>query len=896
MTERIPGATYRLQFNCDFTFANAREIVSYLHEVGITDCYASPLFKAPPQSTHGYDVCDFGQLNPNLGSAADFEAFCSGLRDSGMGLILDIVPNHMSTDLSNGWWFDVLENGPASKYATWFDIEWQRFGDGKVVLPILEDELDKVLASGKLRLAIEGTKFFVAYYDRRFPCSPESQKKLSMQLDQHDPISVLRNVNGSPGQFSTFKPFLDFLDQQHYRLAYWRTTRTNYRRFFDVNELVSLRMELPEVFEAGHQLVSTLVQQGKVTGLRIDHPDGLWNPKQYLQRLRQKFGDIYVVVEKILSDDETIPHDWPANGTTGYDFLIRLNEIFVDPRNEEVFDRLYHHSCGHDFNFEEMVYEAKKRILQSSFPSELNALTERLDQMAGRNQSDEQYDTGKLREALIETLASFPVYRTYITEKTTALTSAERAQVEQAIHAVGARYSHHTHGAAAASGDENFRFINDLLLLRAPERLDDSSKRERREFVMKFQQLTGPLTAKALEDTTFYNFNRLISLNEVGGDPKSFGNSIAAFHEHNLRKAADWPHSLLATATHDTKRGEDVRARINVLSEIPDEWQCAIDRWKKLNAVHKSIVDGQPAPDANDEYLFYQTLIGAWPTLISSPAQMACFRKRLLQYTLKAIKESKTHTSWVQPNAEYETATMKFVEKALQDSSINSFIQDFQSFQTRVAFFGCLNSLSQVLLKMTAPGVPDFYQGTELWDFNLVDPDNRRPVDYELRQRLFRVLKAQFAEKPTPDLLADLLTDDKIGRSKLYLIWRMLNFRNSQRALFDRGAYQPLTAIGSKAEHVCSFVRVHGNDIAIIVAPRLFLGLTKSECRLPLGAAIWGDTHLLIPGNYAYREFRNVLTNEKVSATMAGSDGVLSLSQILAQFPIALLETCAETR
>jgi (1->4)-alpha-D-glucan 1-alpha-D-glucosylmutase len=902
VNKRIPGATYRLQFNRDFTFAQAREVVGYLHDLGITDCYASPLFKAAPQSNHGYDVCNFNRLNPNLGTSEDFERFVARLRELDMGLLLDMVPNHMSTDLSNRWWFDVLENGSASKYANWFDIDWQRFEGGKVLLPVLENALESVLVAGKLRVLSEAGKFFIAYYDRRFPVSPTSSACISKQIAGEKARASLKDLNGIPGQPASFARLRDLLEHQHYRLVHWRTgsQQINYRRFFDVSELISLRMELPEVFEATHNLVGSLVKGQKITGLRIDHPDGLWDPKEYLNRLQEKVGAIYVVVEKILIDDEPLPEDWPADGTTGYDFLHRVNGIFVNQENKAVFDCLYSAFIGSHCDFREMVYSAKKRILEKSFPSELNALSLRLEEIANSIQPGSSYDQGELREILVEVLACFPVYRTYVTEDTDELSAVEEEQIGQAIHDVRAKLSTHARRSVAApagaphpleeAGLGPLCLIHDLLHLRTPKHLDDSAKHQCRQFVMRFQQLSGPLTAKGLEDTTFYNFNRLISLNEVGGNPGSFGNSIDSFHQHNLQKAARWPHSLLATATHDTKRGEDVRARINVLSEIPDEWEAALRRWQKLNADKKTVVNGEAAPHPNDEYLFYQTLIGAWPEHPTAD-QWVLFRQRIVACMLKSIKEAKARTSWTHPNAAYEDATSKFIEETLPDSAANAFVADFDAFQRKAGFFGRLNSLSQTLLKMTAPGVPDFYQGTELWGFSLVDPDNRRPVDYEVRRQILAEFKAQAAQDPTSrrQFLEEFSHGDQLGRSKLYLIWRILEFRSRHRALFESGSYVPLTAVGAKKQHLCTFARVWQDDVVIVVAPRLVVSLVKSQTRRPLGAEVWADTNIRLPDDVAKRQFTNILTGEVLNLPDGGGDKGLSVGQILSHFPVALL-------
>ena len=873
MIRRIPGATYRLQLNRDFPFAMAREAASYLHELGITDCYLSPIFKAGPQSTHGYDICEFNQINPNVGGAEGFEQFAQHLRGLGMSLLLDFVPNHMSTDTSNSWWLDVLEKGPASKHALWFDIDWQRFEGGKVLLPILEDEYDQVLHAGKLRLVFEGQKPFIAYYDRRLPLSPESAATISKQAAECGTDSVSAAFNGNSGGAKSFQQLRSLLQLQHYLLADWRNglQEINYRRFFDINELISLRVELPEVFDAAHGLVLSLLKQGKATGLRIDHPDGLWDPKKYCCSLREHAKDAYILVEKILTDDEQLPEDWPVEGTTGYDFLNHVNGLFVNQANREIFDRIYREFTGFQKDFRTMAYEHKKHILLMSFPAGVRFLTKLLKRIAeGAGFQEITFDS--LRDALVEIIAAFPVYRTYVNEETVELAEAEKKYVDQAIADATTRSSQ--------ADREALRFIHDLLLLRVPEKLRARENNRCREFVMRFQQLTGPVMAKGLEDTTFYNFNRLISLNEVGGNPDSFGNSVEGFHRHNLQKSGQWRHSLLATATHDTKRGEDVRARINVLSEFPDEWRNALARWRDLNSTKKSVVDGKPAPAPNDEYFFYQTLLGAWPSEEPRREELQSLRQRMVACMLKSIKEAKLHSSWLNPDTKYEQAKELFLEKVFADCS-NPFLNDFKQFHRKIAFFGRLNGLAQILLKMTSPGVPDFYQGTELWDLNLVDPDNRRPVDYNIGRGLLAELKAQVVQTSASKFHSDLLNDDQIGRSKLYLIWRVLEFRNRHRGIFDGGTYVPLAIEGTKKEHVSAFARVLQNETVVVVVPRLVAGLLKEQ-RLPLGSEVWEDTRLQLPGA---GQFSNLFSGQNLD----GSQKELPIGQILSEFPVGVL-------
>ena len=936
---RTPWATYRLQFNRHFAFHRAIAIIPYLQELGISDCYASPLFQARRESLHGYDVCDFARLNPVLGSEADFDQFTATLAQAGMGLLLDIVPNHMGTDLTNPWWLEVLENGPSSPYAEWFDIDWHAPGlEGKVLLPVLEDHYTKVLEGGKLSLAFRSGRLVVAYYDKHFPlsqdsygqvlgealllaqtrsrpaqvieqlqqlrnaCAPAQAKsgdsaaefvKLKQDLERYlrskaefreDVSNAIDAFNRPEATESAFDKLDALLQKQHFRLAYWRLApeKINYRRFFDITELVSLRMELSQVFAATHQFVLQLIQQGKVTGLRIDHPDGLWSPKQYLERLQravQSSGSpLYTVVEKILTNEEALPEDWPVAGTTGYDFLNQVNGLFVNKENSGAFDALYHEFTGSETDFAGVVFASKKRMLLSSFLAELSALTRRLEALAARTGGGQGFAYERIREVLIEVLTRVPVYRTYIDDQTTKVQSAERTYILEAIR------------SAVISNPgldaDIVRFLQSVLLL---EPLPGLPEQSRKEFIMRFQQLTSPLMAKGLEDTAFYNFNPLISLNEVGGNPGRFGTEVQSFHDYNQAKCEHWPDSLLATATHDTKRGEDARARINVLSEMPEEWQKALLRWRNTNQRHKTLVQGQPAPRPNDEYLFYQSLLGAWVPEAEHADGLAQLRQRMIAYMLKAIRESKAHTSWTDPNPPYEEAVRRFVEQVLSERLDNPFLVNFKPFQRRIAFFGRLNSLSQTLLKMTAPGVPDFYQGTELWDFNLVDPDNRRPVNFEECRRLLSNLKHRLNQHTSDrgPFLEALLRDSAAGQLKLFLIWQTLQVRGSHWLLFAESSYTGLSSTGAKARHVCAFGRLATEAAIIAIAPRLVLGLTNGQERLPLGPEVWQDTLLEIPSSGKEDEYRNILTQQRHFAKP--SKPGLPLADLLSQFPVALL-------
>lgn len=875
--KRIPCATYRLQFNGDFTFRQAGEILDYLAELGVSDIYASPLFEAGPQSTHGYDTCCFNKLNPMLGTDGDFEHFTKALRERRFGLLLDFVPNHMSATLSNAWWRDVLENGRESTYARFFDIDWHSQYPGlrkKVLLPVLEDHYGKVLETGKLRLVYQDGKIGIAYYDRIFPLDART---LPSGAAGNAP-AILEEFNGTVGDPRSFDKLDELIKRQHYQLAYWRVAAEviNYRRFFDVTEMVALKMELPEAFRATHRLLLAWLSSGKVTGVRIDHPDGLLNPEEYLKRLQKECESLYMVVEKILSAGEPLPADWPVEGTTGYDFLNRANGLFVETRNASVFHEIYREFSGNKAEYDDVAYESKITVLERSFASELNALSRRALRIASSARSGRDFTFSELRAALKETIAGFDVYRTYIGNGSERVSSQDRLAIQSAITQARRRAGPRIDAAV-------FKFIERVLLLEAADELNEAEVKEARAFVMKFQQLTGPAMAKGLEDTAFYRFNRLVSLNEVGGDPGKFGLTVDEFHRANTVTLKNWPHTLLASATHDTKRGEDVRARLNVLSEMPKEWEEALARWYRLNEDKKTTAQNAPAPDTNDEFLLYQILVGAWPHDGESREGLKSFRMRVIAFMLKAAKEAKVNTSWIEPNAAYEDALRKFIERVLSEYRNTEFLEDLRAFARTAAFFGRINSLAQTLLKIASPGVPDFYQGSELWDLNLVDPDNRRPVDYAIRKRLLVYLKQS-------ESLSELLRNDKLGTSKLFLIRRALNFRKGRRELFDRGDYVPLSAVGKKSEHVCAFARTWKNDAVIALVPRLVFGLTDGIEALPLGREVWKHTALHLPKTCAGRPLRNVLTDERVEPMERRGETILEISEALKSFPVALME------
>ncbi len=963
---RIPISTYRLQFNQSFTFAEAKEILPYLHALGISDCYASPYLKATPGSTHGYDVVDPTRLNPEVGNEQEYWGFIHELQRLGMGHIMDVVPNHMGIGkLANPWWFDVLENGPSSPYARFFDIDWdpvKRELEDKVLLPILGDLYGRVLENQEIRLCLENGNFLLRYYENELPVGPKPLiKVLTHRLDEltttmgahhrhidelnsivtalrhlpsrreRDPDLVeerrreksiilrrltallgesaqieqfiqenVRMFNGTKGDPRSFDLLDELLDDQAYRLAYWRVAseEINYRRFFDINDLAAIRMEDPTVFETFHRLIFRLLEEGAVTGLRIDHVDGLNDPCGYLRQIQawghaklglqdssQDIADkrLFIVVEKILGKDEPLPETWPVFGTTGYDFLNLLNGLFVNSANERALDVIYQRFTQHRVSLEDLVYETKKLIMRVSMASEIHTLGHQLNRLSEKDRGSRDFTLDSLTNAIREIIACFPVYRTYITENTEMVIERDRNYIRRAVARAKRKNP-------ALSGLV-FDFVRDLLLYPG-EGIDPRDREEQLRFIMKFQQFTSPVTAKGIEDTAFYIYNRLISLNEVGGEPEQFGISVQNFHKHLRERFAHWPHGLSTTSTHDTKRSEDVRARINVLSELPGDWKTHVTRWAKWNKKHRTDVEGRFAPDPNEEYLLYQTLIGTWPFGPLDNSQYRGFSGRIQAYMSKALREAKIHSSWVNPDQAYEEAVSLFVERILNRSRSNPFLEELLPFQRMIAQFGLYNSLSQVLLKLFAPGVPDFYQGTELWDFTLVDPDNRRPVDYVLRARLLAELQ-KGAERTGGDRLKfvrELMDFREDGRIKLYVTMIGLNYRRLHPALFQEGDYVPLESQGTKKDHLCAIGRIHGEDAVVAVAPRLVAGLLGNKAVAPIGAEVWKDTWITVPSWKPGSPYRNLFTDERLLSETKEEQQVLPLHRVCATFPVALLE------
>ena len=812
---QIPRATYRLQFNEHFRLTDALALVPYFHELGISHIYASPLFKAAPHSNHGYDVCNFKQLNPEIGTETDLKKLAAGLHDRKMGIILDIVPNHMGiASPENLLWWDVLKNGRASKFAKHFDIDWNSKDKdlrGKVLLPVLGDEYENVLREKKLQVEQQNGDFALRYLNNQFPLAGKSiPADFSPEAVNSDPSALDQLVK-----------------HQNYRLEFHGhgDARLNYRRFFSVSTLAAVRVEDDVIFNDTHSLIRKWLEEGLIDGLRVDHPDGLRDPEAYLHRLRVLAPGAWIVVEKILESKESLPASWPVSGTTGYDFLNQLNGLFVKGGKDGFFTDFYFQFTGRQTDFTALVREKKRLVLKTLFATELTRLTGLLAGITKRRAIRNNYSLTDLQAALSEIVVFFPVYRSYISEASSgAMSAADMAAIKSAIHM-----------ACEARNDLSptiFSFIQGLFF---------KSKRSEaaRQFVARFQQLTGPVMAKGVEDTAFYCFNRFTSLNEVGGDPGNFGVSLDAFHDFMKSQQRNWPNSQLTTSTHDTKRSEDTRARLNVLSEIPELWMQAVRRWSVMNACHRQ----NNFPDRDAEYLFYQALVGTWPLTVD----------RMQFYMEKAVHESKQFTNWTNRNLIYEKALQNFISEVLHDPE---FTADLEHFTDAITNSGYVNSLAQTLIKLMAPGVPDIYQGCELWDFSLVDPDNRRPVDFKLRQNMMEEVKLLDAEK-TWHRRAE-------GLPKLWLIQKTLKLRE-RLPEFSRFDYEPLFAAGAHAEKIIAFLR--GSQVLTIV-PRFSLELNND----------WQDTTLeLPPGDWC-----NEFTGEPCT-------GRIGIGSIFEKFPVALL-------
>jgi (1->4)-alpha-D-glucan 1-alpha-D-glucosylmutase len=885
MTQRTPLSTYRLQLHAGFTFDQAAGIAEYIRELGVSHVYSSPYLQAGKGSMHGYDVVDHHKVNAELGGEAAHERFSKCLGSLGLGQVLDIVPNHMSVDRENRMWWDVLENGPSSRFATFFDIDWNSAEEklrDKVLMPVLGDQYGRILSQGGIKLKREGTCFLVEYGEQAFPLAPTSLATLltraaemtpsdtlnflavsfarlpapdstqrSLQLARHrdkqvllgllerlcaEEESVCRSIDEAITELNGNIDALDeMLNAQNFRLAFWRTSdqELGYRRFFDVNSLIGLRMEREYVFEETHELILYWLDKGVLDGVRIDHPDGLRDPKQYLERLRARAPHAWVVAEKILEPGEWLRPDWPVQGTSGYDFMNQCNALLVDPKGMEQLGNIYAEFTGQRDSFHEVAFEKKSKIAKETLASDVNRLANLFVSICEANRDSRDYTRAEIRRAIRNVAACFDIYRTYVVAdgNHAEITDEDRNHINSAIDDAKARKPDIDGGL--------FEFLRDVLTMKV------AGERES-EFVARFQQFTSPIMAKGVEDTAFYCFNRLTSLNEVGGNPGLTGLSIEAFHDYNTHMQATFPTTMLTLSTHDTKRADDVRGRLAVLSEMPARWAAVLKRWSRMNARYRT----GHYPDTNTEYFLYQTLIGAWPITLD----------RLQAYMQKAMREAKAITSWLSNNKEYEDALNSFQESILKDSV---FCAEVQSFVNRINRDGRINSLTQTLLKCTSPGVPDLYQGGELWDHSLVDPDNRRPVDYDERRELLRALKAL-----TPTQAAQHAMEHfEEGSPKLWVITQSLTLRAERPESFDANAsYTPLLAQGSKADYVIAYQR---SEDVIAIAPRF---------PHRLGDSWSGTTITLPPGKW---------TDRLSGQTYDG--GVLRISALLDHFPVALL-------
>jgi (1->4)-alpha-D-glucan 1-alpha-D-glucosylmutase len=952
---RVPISTYRIQFSLGFRFVDARELIPYLHELGVTDLYASPRFRARRGSSHGYDVADPFRVNSELGTDREFKELVERLQRYRMGLLLDIVPNHMAASSDNPWWLDVLESGPASRFASFFDIDWHPpitkaafLQESRVLLPILGDLFGNVLENQELTLKLDESGVFIRYYDARLPLDPKTYQpvlefslnslsapsgvnrsacrelsqlieKVNLLPDRNstDPRKIetrrqdlptlkqalwhlcqeypeikadlektLHVFNGTKGDPESFYRLHRLLAGQVYRLAFWKLAaeEINYRRFFDVSDLVGLRVEDSRVFDARHAQILQLIKEGNVTGLRVDHVDGLHDPLSYLQRLQaaareelkaQATGEpFFVVTEKIIAPGEILPEPWPVSGTTGYDFLNLANGVFINPAGVTALQAVFRRFTGSEDDFSKVSYQCRKQVMEELFAGEMNVLAHALGRLAAKDRFARDVPLSELRQALMEVTACLPVYRTYI--RNFEVSKPDRKYIEAAWRAASQRT------LPTSAGPPAFAFLRSVLLLDSAEG-ENETKQSCLDFVLRWQQFTGAVMAKGVEDTALYRHLVLVSLNEVGGNPGGTGTSVDEFH-HAMRFRQDHlPFTLNATSTHDTKRSEDVRARVNVLAEFPTKWGKALRRWHKWNHIHAQSVNGEFAPDAVDEILFYQTLIGVWPL---REEEFPLLGHRLKEYMVKAVREAKVHTNWLRPNAAYERAVVNFVDSVLRRGDDNRFLKDFLRFHKMVAALGALNSISQVLLKITAPGIPDFYQGTELWDSSVVDPDNRRPVDFKLRLEVLEDSRRKgAADQARP--LDELLAEWRDGRIKFFVADKALDFRKANPDLFQNGEYIPISARGPRKDHVCAFARRLGRRWSLIVVPRLVAKFAPPG-KFPLGRQAWKRTVLVMPKS-APRLWENVFTRQTSTTTPKLKEKALPLQKIMNDFPIALL-------
>lgn len=925
----VPLSTYRIQLRPGFGFSPCREILPYLADLGVSHVYASPIFKARAGSTHGYDVCDHQTLNPELGTPEEFEQLMARCRELGLGWIQDIVPNHMAVSGENGMLVDLLENGDSSRYYTYFDIDWNhpyKSMAGRMLAPFLGEYYSQALENGKLQLKFDANGFSINYYGIKFPLRIDSYAKiltynmtaLRDKLGRDNPdyvrlLGILYNIKGLTGEkreserydqlyfikhllfemYQSSQPMHEFIDsnikicngldesvqgdrfallddllaEQFFRLSFWKVAgeEINYRRFFSINDLISLRVEDEAVFNHTHKLILERLHDQSFSGLRVDHIDGLYDPTSYLQRLRGHAAEAYIVVEKILMRHEHLPAFWPVQGTTGYDFLNLICGLFVDERQEAAFQRIYTAFTGMKQSLDDILADKKRNIIGRHMAGDVDNMARLVKTVSSMDRQGIDITMLALKQAITELLVQFPVYRTYISRE--AFRPADLSYIRAAIR---------TTRRAKPELAFELDFLERFLLLEFGESMEPTGKTEWTHFVMRFQQVTGPLLAKAMEDSTFYVMNRLLCLNEVGGDPGHFGISGEGWHEAVQKRMGPWPATMNATATHDTKRGEDARMRLAALSELPEAWREALKAFGKSAGGRKRRVGSRLVPDRNEEYFLYQTLLANKPF---SEQETATFGQRLDAYLVKAMREAKEHSNWLSPDEQAERAYCDFAGSLLKEGPKNVFLQDFQPLWKRVARLGMVNSLSQALLRITAPGLPDFFQGTELWDFSMVDPDNRRPVDFALRQKMLKELGSAY-ESDRKKLLHDLVDRAEDGRIKLFLIWKALAARKDKAELFQKGEYRALGFEGTHPEMAFGFARALGEEAALAVVPRLFAKAAGEEARFPLGA-FWEETALRPPGEAS---FADVFTGREFPAGEA-----MYLRDVFRDLPFALL-------
>jgi (1->4)-alpha-D-glucan 1-alpha-D-glucosylmutase len=920
MPPAIPIATYRLQLTASFDFDAAAAIVPYLKALGITHLYASPFMKAREGSTHGYDIVDHTQINPELGGEPGFARLSGALKAHELGLILDFVPNHVGVHFAdNPWWLDVLEWGPASPHAVSFDIDWDILpyrSRAGVLLPIIGSSYGEALEKGEIELRYDPDDggFSAWYFEHRLPIAPERYSEIlrnvvgeagaetgaagSRILELASRYRGLRHPNRAeaPGFKAELKDIAGgadiiarglaayragpdrpaptlalhhLLERQHYRLGHWRLASSdiNYRRFFDVNTLAGLRIEDAGTFEAIHGRVKSLIEDGQLQGLRLDHIDGLRDPAQYFQRLRRLIAKaqgagvkpFYMVIEKILGEAEKLQAFSGVHGTTGYEWLNAITQVLVEGTGLEPLDEIWRQISNMPPRLDPVLKQAKRRVLETLLTSEFTVLQRLLARIAGGHYSTRDYSADSLRQALELYILHFPVYRTYLTQAVT--TPHDRALISATIEKA--------RGDWFAADEGIFDFLRDTLTmdLIKPGRPAHSPPRVRR-FALKVQQFTGPVMAKSLEDTAFYRYHRLLALNEVGGDPAAGALSVEAFHEAMKIRAEQWPHGMTATATHDTKRGEDARARLIALAEIPGEWTSAVARWKILNAPHLVVEGGMRAPSATFEYMLYQALLGAWP----AGGRDDTLLERMQAYALKAAREGKQETSWLNPNQAYEAGLRTFLERILDRSISADFLNSLETLAQRIALLGALNSLSQITLKATMPGVPDFYQGTEFWDLSLVDPDNRRPVDFAARTKVLAAV-----DVPDWQGLAQNWPD---GHVKLAWTRHLLKLRTELADVFADGDYRPLQVTGAHRDHVIAFARRRGRDAAIVVVAKSFSAFSQGGRAWPRAQEFDGALDV---GGYAVE-----------GADSSARTNELRLSALFKNLPAAVLKATSK--